>query len=207
MLLLLLLLLLLLGAWLLRAYDSVRQQPQDALMTQRIFNTVPLVLLMGLMAFAATLRAEPANTIADAEALKQQALELNRDLLVLEEELLYPASSQVAVYLSLDVGEYFALDAVKLKVDGKLVASELYTPAQVDALWRGGIQKLYLGNINSGSHQISAFFTGLGPQGQPYKRAASATLDKTTAPLVVELRITDSTRKLQPVFAIKQWAL
>ena len=143
----------------------------------------------------------------DIESLKQQSLELNRDLLILEEELLYPPSSQIAVYLSVDVGDYFALDAVKLKIDDTFVASELYTERQVQALHKGGVQKLYIGNIKSGSHEVSAFFTGKGPQGQDYKRAAALTIDKSTAPVVLELRITDSTVKLQPVFDIKQWEL
>ncbi|BFM22372.1 AraC family transcriptional regulator [Gilvimarinus japonicus] len=175
-------------------------------MTQRYPQMAWQGLLVCLLTFAAVAHGQP-TAVDDTEALKQQVLELNRDLLILEEELLYPANSQVAVYLSLDVGEYFALDAVKVKVDDEFVASELYTPKQVDALLRGGIQKLYLGNVNSGTHEISAFFTGIGPQGQPYKRAASVTVDKTTAPLVLELRIVDSTRKLQPVFDIKQWEL
>lgn len=145
------------------------------------------------------------NPTADIEALKQRALELNRDLLILEEELLYPASSQVAIYLSVDVGQYFALDAVKVHVDNTLVASELYSAAQVDALHKGGVQRLYIGNVRAGEHEISAFFTGKGPQGQDYKRAASISVDKTTAPLVLELRIVDSTAQLQPVFDIKQW--
>lgn len=163
-------------------------------------------LLVCLFTLAAATQAQPTATDA-TETLKQRVLELNRDLLILEEELLYPANSQVAVYLSLDIGEYFALDAVKVKVDDEFVVSELYTPKQVDALLRGGIQKLYLGNLKSGAHEISAFFTGIGPQGQPYKRAASVTVDKTTAPLVLELRIVDATSKLQPVFDIKQWEL
>lgn len=164
-------------------------------------------LFVFLLALATVASAQPANNTDASAGLKQQVLELNRDLLILEEELLYPANSQVAVYLSLDVGEYFALDAVKVKIDEQLVASELYTPKQIDALRRGGIQKLYLGNLKSGAHQISAFFTGIGPQGQPYKRAASVVVDKTTAPLVLELSIVDATGKLQPVFDIKQWEL
>ena len=38
---------------------------------------------------------------------------------LLEEELLFPANSQVAFFLSMDVGEYFALDSVNIKIDGK----------------------------------------------------------------------------------------
>ena len=140
------------------------------------------------------------------EDLKDSVLSLNRDLLILEEELLYPASSQVAIYVSMDLGHYFALDAVKLEIDGKLVASDLYTDKQVSALYRGGVQRLYIGNLKSGEHEISAFFTGRGPQ-QDYKRGAKLMVNKEQSPLVLELRIIDSTSKLQPVFDIKEWQM
>ncbi len=143
----------------------------------------------------------------DVETLKSQVLALNRDLLILEEELLYPANSQIALYLSMDIGQYFALDAVKIKVDNTFVASELYSDAQVNALFRGGVQKLYIGNIKAGSHEISAFFTGIGPKGQAYKRAASISVEKSGDPIVLELSIVDSASAMQPEFDIKQWDL
>lgn len=138
------------------------------------------------------------------EALKESVLTLNRDLLILEEELLYPASSQVAIYVSMDLGAYFNLDAIKLEIDNKLVASELYSDKQTKALFRGGVQRLYIGNLKAGEHEISAFFTGKGPQ-QDYKRGAKLVVTKTQEPLVLELRIVDSSAQLQPVFDIKQW--
>lgn len=140
------------------------------------------------------------------ESLKESVLTLNRDLLILEEELLYPASSQVAIYVSMDIGQYFDLDAVKLEINNQLVASELYTEKQTRALFRGGVHRLYIGNLKSGEHEISAFFTGRGPQ-QDYKRGAKLMVNKTQAPMVLELRILDSTAQLQPVFEIKEWQL
>lgn len=141
------------------------------------------------------------------ESLKQTVLDLNRDLLILEEELLFPANTQVTVFLSMDVGEFFQLDAVKLKIDDKLVASHLYTDRQIDALYRGGVQRLYLGNVKSGGHQISAFFTGKGPAGRDYKRGAQLFVEKGQSAKTLELRIVDSAAKLQPVFDIKEWQL
>jgi hypothetical protein len=146
---------------------------------------------------------KPAVT-PEVENLKVSVLNLNRDLLILEEELLYPASNQVAIYLSMDLGQFFNLDAVKLEIDNKLVASELYTEKQINALYRGGVQRLYIGNLKTGEHEISAFFTGRGPQ-QDYKRGAKLVINKTQAPLVLELKILDSTAQLQPTFEIKEW--
>lgn len=139
------------------------------------------------------------------ESLKKEVLKLNRDLLILEEDLLYPAQSQVAVYVSMDVGNYFQLDAVKLHIDNELSASHLYTDHQRDALIRGGIQPLFKGNLKAGSYTVSAFFTGFGPQGREYKRAASLELEKTDEPAVIELRIADSTGRQQPEFEVVEW--
>lgn len=140
------------------------------------------------------------------EALKESVLTLNRDLLILEEELLYPASTQIAVYVSMDLGTFFALDAIKLEINNQLVASELYTDKQTKALFRGGVQRLYVGNLKTGEHEISAFFTGRGPQ-KDYKRGAKHVITKGQDPVVLELRIVDSTAQLQPVFEIKQWQM
>ena len=146
---------------------------------------------------------QPAVT-PQVENLKVSVLNLNRDLLILEEELLYPPSNQIAVYLSMDLGQFFNLDAVKLEIDNKLVASELYTEKQISALFRGGVQRLYIGNLKAGEHEISAFFTGRGPQ-QDYKRGAKLVVSKAQTPLVLELKIIDSTAQLQPTFKIKEW--
>lgn len=143
----------------------------------------------------------------DVEAIKKAALELNRDLLILEEELLFPANTQIAVFVSLDVGHYFNLDAVKLHVDDKLVASHLYTEKQNKALARGGVQRLYLGNIKTGQHEITAFFHGYGPKEREYKRGASYTLTKNQSPAMLEIRIRDSQKAMQPTFDFKEWQL
>lgn len=172
----------------------------------RTFLAMTLVIAcMAVPSFAQEGAAAPA-VAPQVESLKESTLTLNRDLLILEEELLYPASSQIAVYVSMDLGEFFALDAIKLEIDNKLVASELYTDKQTNALYRGGVQRLYVGNLKAGEHEISAFFTGRGPQ-KDYKRAAKLVVTKNQEPLVLELRIVDSTTKLQPVFEIKQWQM
>ena len=141
----------------------------------------------------------------DVQALKKQLLDLNRDLFRLEEEILYPASTQVAVFLSVDVGTFFALDSVQLEMDGKEVANYLYTQREVEALHRGGIQKLYLGNLKAGEHELVAVFTGKGPHDRDYRRGTTLRFDKAVGAKYVELRITDRDAALQPEFAVRQW--
>jgi len=144
--------------------------------------------------------ARAGTSASDLESVKQSFLELQRDLVILEEDLLFPASSQVAVFLSLDVGEFFSLDAVTLTLDGEDVTHHLYTERQVDALFRGGVQKLYLGNLKEGLHRLTAIFTGRGPEGRAYRRATTVEFEKTFEPTFIELAIRDSEQKYQPEF-------
>lgn len=140
------------------------------------------------------------NLAEQIETLKQAMVNLNRDLFILEEDLLFPSSTQVAVYLAMDVGEYFALDAVELRINGELSTHYLYTDRQVNALFRGGVQRLYLGNVNQGEHELSAYFVGKGPHNREYKRAVSIRFSKDEDPVAIELMVKDSSSKQQPVF-------
>jgi len=150
--------------------------------------------------------AEPPATLdARVQELKNDVIQLNRDLLVLEEELLFPANTQVALFVSMDIGVMFDLESVQVKIDDTLVATYLYTPMEVKALQRGGVQRLYVGNLRTGRHELVAFFTGQGPHTRDYKRGATVVFDKDTQAKYAELRIRDSSAKLQPEFDIKLW--
>lgn len=139
------------------------------------------------------------------QTLKKEVLEINRDLYVLEEELLFPANTQIAIFVSVDVGDFFDLDSVQLKLDDKVVANYLYTKREVDALHRGGVQQLYIGNVTSGEHELVAIFVGKGPNGRDYRRGADMVVEKGLGAKYLELKITDRTIKKQPEFVIKEW--
>src|ERR1700733_2173349 len=80
----------------------------------------------------------------EVQGLKKDVVDLNKDLFVLQEELLFPANTQVALYISMDVGTFFALDSVTVKIDNKEVKNYLYTAREADALLKGGVQQIYL---------------------------------------------------------------
>jgi hypothetical protein len=141
----------------------------------------------------------------DLQGLKKDVVDLNRDLFVLEEELLYPANTQVAVFVSMDVGDFFALDSLTLKIDNKEVESYLYTPRETAALIKGGVQRLYVGNLKSGQHELVAFFSGKGPNDRDYKRGATIKFEKGVGAKYLELKITDRARRQQPEFEIRDW--
>jgi len=150
-------------------------------------------------------RAEFRSLDENVQSLKKEVLDLNRDLFLLEEELLFPANSQVAFFISMDVGEYFDLDSVNLKIDGKEVANYLYTQREVDALLRGGVHRVHMENLKVGDHELVAVFTGKGPHVRDYRRGATVTIGKGIGAKYVELAITDKVRKQQPEFVIQEW--
>ena len=141
----------------------------------------------------------------EVQDLKKLAVDLNRDLFLLEEELLFPANTQVAVFVSMDVGEFFGLDSVELTLDGEDVTNYLYTDREVTALHRGGVQRLFIGNVRAGEHELVAVFTGEGPHTRDYRRGASLVFEKGIGPKYIELTISDREIRLQPEFVVKEW--
>ncbi|HEY9182539.1 MAG TPA: AraC family transcriptional regulator [Gammaproteobacteria bacterium] len=154
---------------------------------------------------AATENAEFRTLDEDVQDLKKQVLDLNRDLFLLEEELLFPSNTQTAVFVSMDVGEFFGLDSVELKIDNKDVANYLYTEREAQALLKGGVQRLFIGNLKAGEHELVAVFTGQGPHTRDYRRAASLVFEKGIGPKYIELTISDRENKQQPEFVVKEW--
>ena len=148
---------------------------------------------------------EEASLDTDIEALKKEVLSLNRDLFILEEDLLFPSNTQFSVFLSMNAGALFSLDSIQLKIDDKNIANHLYTERELAALKRGGVQRLYIGNLPSGEHEIILIFTGVGPKGRDYRLGETVVIEKTTEPQFVEFMIADDTGKEQPQFDVRVW--
>lgn len=165
----------------------------------------PLLIALILLNVSQVWSVEEQTTAAKLEALKKEVLSVNRDLFILEEDLLFPASTQVAIYLSVDIGHFFALDNVKVKIDDKDVTHYLYTKSDVDALYRGAIQKLYLGNVSTGKHEIVAIVIGTGPRNREYRRAVAFDFDKGSEAKALEIQLRDDTQKQQPRLEIVEW--
>lgn len=179
--------------------------------TKLFIVTRNLILLLSLpmLAYSSYLKADSNITAAsldeEIQSLKKDVLAINRSLFVLEEELLFPSSTQIAVFVSMDVGKFFSLDSVQLKIDNKVVSNYLYTSREVDALHRGGVQRLYMGNLKAGEHELVAVFTGKGPNDRDYRRGAELVVNKSLGASFVELKIVDNSSSEQPDFSIKEW--
>ena len=199
---------------LLYKYVYLRELDISQVMTRLNNLATGLFLLLGLLCCASVAMSEPSQGKSNVrgselegriQALKKEVLELNRDLFKLEEDLLFPANTQFSVFLSMDAGEYFSLDSVQLRVDNKIVTNYLYTEREVNALKRGGVQRLYMGNLSTGKHEIVAFFTGKGPKKRDYRRGTTIKIEKSSEPQYLELKIVGNSSKQQPEFVAKVW--
>lgn len=118
--------------------------------------------------------------------IKKDVLAISAELQLLEEKLLYPSTSQVSVFVSIAKEGNYSPDAVQIKIDGKKAAYHIYSFKEVDALRRGGVQRLYTGNIQGGNHQLEISVIGK-KGGNKTSRKLSYTLNKGIGPKLVEI--------------------
>ena len=123
------------------------------------------------------------------QEIKSDVLGIAAELNQLEEKLLYPSNTQVAVFVSLADGETFRLDSVEIQLDGKPVAHHLYTFKELEALQKGGVQRIYTGNIRAGEHDLQVFVIGKSAEGVDFRKKEHFKVDKDVGPEIVEIAL------------------
>jgi len=129
--------------------------------------------------------------------IKADVIDLTADLLQLEEKLLYPSNSQFALFVSLaatqdeseDDAEKLRLDSIQIKLENKVLMHHLYTFRELEAMRKGGVQKIYTGNIKTGEHKLVISYSAKAPGGGDIKRSTSYILKKGVGPKFVEIKI------------------
>jgi hypothetical protein len=190
-----------------KAITMTTNRKWGAFLTRLFAATLLIAGLFALPAQAEDTKQGNGALASELEDIKSQVLKLNRDLFILEEDLLFPASTQIAVFVSVDVGRFLKLDSVELKIDDNNVSGFLYTERQRKALEQGGIQRIYLGNLKMGPHLLTAIFTGNDAEGRTVQRAISHNFDKTDETVMIELKVEDSESSYRADIKVEQWVL
>ena len=125
------------------------------------------------------------------QEIKSDVLAIAAELNQLEEKLLYPSNTQLAVFISMAEDENFRLDSVEIQLGGKPVAYHIYTFKELDALRKGGVQRIYTGNIRTGAHDLQVTMAGKVHKGSDFSKTERFTVDKGAGPKIVELSLTD----------------
>jgi hypothetical protein len=123
------------------------------------------------------------------QEIKSDSLRMAAELSQLEEKLLYPSGTQVAIFVELAKGDTMRLDAVRLQIDGKLVAHYIYSAKELQALHKGGVQRMYVGNVATGDHKLDVLVDGKIEGGVDFSRTAEFTFRKEVKPKLVGLTL------------------
>ena len=150
------------------------------------------VLVLSFAAFAQEVSREQIKGLDEqVQEIKTDVLSIATELSQLEEKLLFPSNSQLAVFVSLASGERFRLDSVEIRLDDTPVAHHIYTFKELEALQKGGVQRLYTGNIRSGDHELQAIVIGKTDGGADFQKTQRFKLSKDVGPKLVELSLAD----------------
>jgi hypothetical protein len=124
------------------------------------------------------------------QEIKSDVLGIAAELNQLEEKLLYPSGTQVAVFVSLADGENFRLDSVEIRMGGTPVAHHLYTFKELEALQKRGVQRIYTGNIRTGEHDLQVSVIGKSAGGADFRKTENFKVNKDAGPKIVEISLT-----------------
>ena len=138
------------------------------------------------------------------QEIKSDALSIAQELNQLEEKLLYPSGTQVAIFVALSKGDQMRLDAVRIQIDGQLVAHHIYSFKELEALRKGGVQRVYIGNIATGEHKLEVLVDGKLEGGADFNRTESFTFRKEVKPKMVELTMAGPSSGNTPI-ALGEW--
>ena len=123
------------------------------------------------------------------QEIKSDVLSIAQELNRLEEKLLYPSGTQVAIFVTLAKGDQMRLDAVRLQIDGQLVAHHIYSFKELEALRKGGVQRIYVGNMSTGDHHLEVLVDGKLEGGADFSRTEHFTFRKEVKPKLVGLTL------------------
>ena len=160
-------------------------------------------LILSFPLFAAEVSREEIKGLDEqVQEIKTDVLSIAAQLSLLEEKLLYPSTTQVSVFVSLESAEKFRLDSLALQLDGEPVTPHLYTFRELEALQKGGVQRLYTGNIKSGEHDLQVLLTGKTAGGADLRRTESFKFSKDVGPKIVEIHLAGSGAQ---TITLKDW--
>ena len=137
-----------------------------------------------------------ADSSAQMQSLDEQVQEIKSDVLriaaelsQLEETLLYPSNTQVSVFVSLADDETSRLDSVQIQIDGELVTHHIYSFKELEALQKGGVQRIYTGNLRTGEHRLGVSFSGKLASGEDFSGTESFSFNKDVEPKLVGITL------------------
>lgn len=163
----------------------------------RFGSIITILAAVALLATATPAALAENVTREQLKGLDEQVQEIKSDVLAiaaelnqLEERLLFPSNTQVAIFVSMPKKEKFRLDSVRIQLNGKPVAHHIYSFKELEALQKGGVQRIYTGNVRSGDHDLHVEVAGKSG-GSHFTLKEQVAIAKKVGPKIVEISLTD----------------
>ena len=162
---------------------------------------IAAVATLGVFASAATVaeasyREQMKGLDEQVQEVKSDVLSIAAELARLEERLLYPSNTHLAVFIALAERDSLRLDAVQIQIDGQPVAHSIYSFKELEALQKGGVQRIYTGNVPSGEHQMEVTIAGKLDSGKDYTRTERFAFSKGIEPKLLGVTLGATELKL-----------
>jgi len=95
----------------------------------------------------------------------------------------------VSVFVALAEDEDFRLDSVQIEINGELATHYIYSFKELEALQKGGIQRIYTGNMKTGEHQLNVTIMGKLKSGKDFSESDSFVFSKGIEPQALGLTL------------------
>ncbi|HEB59724.1 MAG TPA: AraC family transcriptional regulator [Gammaproteobacteria bacterium] len=173
--------------------------------SSKLIKAALLLTLLLPLSGSAQEPAPDATLDAEIRALRQEIIDMNSELQAAEQDFLFPASTRLTVFVSMDTAKLFDLRSVEVRLDDRIVAHHIYSEREVYALQRGGMHQIYIGSIAPGQHELVAYFLGTDHKKRDYRRGVSHNFVKSEKPQFTELKITNIRSRRLPEFDVRIW--
>jgi len=159
---------------------------------RRSFIIVIAIMILSSVASAQEVSKDQIKGLDEqVQEIKSDVLAIAAELNQLEEKLLYPSNTEVAVFVSMAGGESFRLDSVEIRLGGKPVTHHIYTFKELEALHKGGVQRIYTGNIRTGEHDLQVVVIGKSATGNDFRKTENFKFNKDVGPKILEIALAE----------------
>ena len=141
----------------------------------------------------------------EIQAIKEEILKINQDILLLEELSLYPHGQQLVVLVSVAHDSPVNPESISLQLDGQSVCRHDYTGSEGAALQKGGVHRLYTGRLSDGKHRLDVSVIGKQVRGQVFKQQRSITITKEPGRKYMEIHLGPVGDSYESGLTVREW--
>ena len=164
-----------------------------AALTSAIFALAGAALIAPASLYGQDISGQELRSLDEqVQEVKSDVLSIAAELGQLEEKLLYPSDTELSVFVAMAGDEPFRLDAVRIAIDGELATHYIYSFKELEALQKGGVQRVYTGNIRTGEHRLEISVSGKLPDGSDYSNSRTFSFDKCVEPKLLGITLANA---------------